>query len=90
MEFALPQATVAVDSRIELFPPEVWAAIDRLDAMPPDASPTLSEWDVDVVVARPNQSALADELRSAGWRLIARDEDGSVLARAEDARVSTP
>jgi len=80
-EFALPDVPVAVDSRIELFPADVWDAIDRVEAGDPGWEQILDEWRVTFVIAAPNQDALVDRLVAARWEIVRADEDGRLLAR---------
>jgi hypothetical protein len=81
-EFAFPQATVAVDSRIELFPDSVWDAVDGVDAGAAGWLTTLEGWGVRIVVASASQDGLVRRLQAVGWRLAFADEEGSVLVRA--------
>lgn len=80
LEFALPQATVAVDSRIELFPDGVWAAHDRILSGGEGWLEALDQWGVTVVVAGgEDELALAERLQRAGWCAVYSDDDGAVL-----------
>jgi hypothetical protein len=78
-EYAFPQATVAVDSRIELYPAEVWDTIDRVEAGATGWEQTLKDWGVTLVVAPATQRDLATRLQAAGWRVAFSDEDGWVV-----------
>lgn len=80
-EFALPTARVAVDSRIELFPDDVWATVDRIEAGAEGWRADLDRWDVAAVVTSTAQRGLADRLRLAGWRTAFSDDDGTVFVR---------
>jgi len=80
-EFAFPEATVAVDSRIELFPNDVWDAVDRIDAGGAGWQEALTGWKVTVVVAAHDQSDLVQRLTTEGWSDVHHDEDGTVLVR---------
>jgi hypothetical protein len=79
-EFAVPQATVAVDSRIELVPPEAWDAVDQIESGAAGWQETLSRWGVTLVVASAAQRDLVDRLVSAGWRDVFHDDIGTLLA----------
>ncbi len=79
-EFAIPQAQVAVDSRIELFSNDTWDTVDRIETGGAGWQADLARWDVAIVVAPP-RGDLAERLVAAGWRLAHRDDDGSVLVR---------
>jgi hypothetical protein len=81
-EFALPDATVAVDSRIELFSNDVWDAVDRIDAGSTGWQEVLASWNVTAVVAARDQVDLVQRLTTAGWRDAFHDEDGTVLVLA--------
>ena len=76
-EFALPDLPVAVDSRVEIFPDDVWGdyfAITRGAAGWEDA---LAAWDPALVVA--DNPAFAERLAAAGWTEVHADDDGSVF-----------
>jgi hypothetical protein len=78
-EFALPEVLVTVDSRIELFPTDVWDAyqgvVDGVDGW----QDQLEAWDVHAVVVLETDEALARRLVTAGWRTAYQDEDGSIF-----------
>src|SRR6185369_8000649 len=57
-EFALPDATVAVDSRIELIPAAAWDGVDRIAEGGPGWDETLRDWGVTLIVAAPDQTEL--------------------------------
>jgi hypothetical protein len=85
-EFELPDLLVAVDSRIEIFPLEVWQDIDGVTAGVEGWQQTLDDWGVSIVVAAsPKQDPMAARLVANGWREIHRDTDGAVLVRADRA-----
>ncbi|HEV7809622.1 MAG TPA: hypothetical protein VGO64_03400, partial [Candidatus Limnocylindrales bacterium] len=79
-EFAVPNARVAVDSRIELFSNDTWDTVDRIETGGAGWEADLTRWNVSIVVAAP-RGPLADRLLAAGWSSAYRDEDGSVLVR---------
>ena len=80
-EFALPDLPVAIDSRIELFPPDVWDAYEQVSAGVDGWQATLDGWAVDVVVVAPKGNDFADRLETAGWVAMYTDDDGSVYVR---------
>jgi hypothetical protein len=80
-EYAIPDVLVTVDSRVEIFPASVWAAFDAVRAGTPGWEQVLSDWDVDLVAAEPEDAAFLSRLRSAGWTVVSSDETGSVLRR---------
>ncbi|MBA3236605.1 MAG: hypothetical protein H0T59_11560 [Chloroflexi bacterium] len=80
-EYALPSLPVAIDSRIEFFPPEVWRKYTGVLAGADGWSAQLDEWGVTIVVAESGNEALASRLTAAGWTSTYTDVDGSVLIR---------
>ena len=77
-EFALPELPVAIDSRIELFPPAVWDTYENIVAGGEDWAQQLRAWGVTIVVVGHRDTAMAARLPSAGWRQTYADEDGSI------------
>jgi hypothetical protein len=83
-EFAVPEATYAIDSRIEVFPVAVWDAYERIGSGGEGWQEQLDAWGVSIVVASlPRQSAFADRLTVAGWIEVHRDRDGVVFVRPD-------
>jgi hypothetical protein len=80
-EFALPDAQVAVDSRIELIPAAAWDGVDRIAEGGSGWDQTLRNWGVTLVVAAPDQTDLVTRLEAIGWTVAYRDEDGFLLSR---------
>jgi hypothetical protein len=78
-EFALPGLPVAIDSRIELFPPAIWDTYENIVAGGEGWSGQLRAWGVTIVVVPHTDTAMAVRLSSAGWRPVYADADGSVL-----------
>jgi hypothetical protein len=78
-EFAVPDATVAIDSRIELFPTQVWDEYVRITAGVEGWEGTLDRWGVTLAVASVADPGLRERLIAAGWTEIYVDADGSVL-----------
>ncbi len=85
LEFAIPAAPVAVDSRIELIPADAWADHLALSGGAADWSAILDRRGVTMVVASATeQRALIERMRaSAAWRPIHDDADGVVFIRAD-------
>ena len=83
MEFAVPAATVVVDSRFELFSDDVWRRYLQVAAGGATWSEQLDTWGVTHVVATPElMPSLLEQLSSADdWREIHRDQDGVVFER---------
>jgi hypothetical protein len=82
-EYALPSLPVAIDSRIELFPPETWDAYEAVGAGVDGWEAQLRAWDVRFVAAGPDQVAFRDRLLAAGWRERYTGTDGFLLSRPE-------
>lgn len=78
-EFALPEAQVAIDSRIEFFPPAVWDDYEKVAAGADGWQARLDDWGVTVAVVEPGDEGLKHRLESAGWRATYADADGAVL-----------
>jgi hypothetical protein len=79
-EFALPDLPVALDSRIELFPPSVWDAYSGVVAGVDGWQAQLDAWDVAFVIVAAHEDAEAGRLAAAGWRSVYADDDGSIFA----------
>ena len=77
-EFALPDLPVAIDSRIELFPPAVWDTYQNIVAGGEDWAKDLKDWGATIVVVDPDDPAMTDRLAAAGWRTVYSDADGSI------------
>ncbi len=81
-EFALPDLPVAIDSRIELFPPEVWDTYENIVAGGEDWTAQLRGWGVTIVVVAHRDAAMAARLPAAGWQQVYADADGSIWVPA--------
>ena len=83
LEFAVPGATYAVDSRIELIPAAAWEDHLVVSAGSPGWDAILDRWQVTVVVASVGeQRGLIPQLRAAtGWRVAYEDPVGVVFVR---------
>jgi hypothetical protein len=84
-EFALPDAPVAVDSRIEVIPEAVWDDYDAVSSGRADWSAILDRWGVTLVLASSSRGqALLDRLsHDPDWRPAATDELGTLFVRAD-------
>jgi hypothetical protein len=83
IEWAVPDAHVFVDSRIELFPVEVWQDEAAVYGAKEDWPAVLDEWDVDVVVTQEGAGDLGERLRrDAGWQRDYVDGDGAIFTRS--------
>ncbi len=78
-EFALPDLPVAIDSRIELFPPATWDRYQNIVAGGDGWAGQLADWGVTMIVVEARETAMADRLAAAGWRSVYTDSEGSVL-----------
>jgi hypothetical protein len=81
-EYALPALPVAIDSRIEFFPPSVWAQYEAVVSGVDGWQAQLADWRVSIVVVRGDGGAFANRLEAAGWVEVYRDGDGRILLRA--------
>jgi hypothetical protein len=81
-EFAVPTALYTVDSRIELFPADVWMAF-QATTNPNDLQKWLVEWGIDVTILDSDQVNLHHELRDSGWVVRMEDDDGTVWTHDE-------
>ncbi len=79
-EFVLRDNPVSLDSRIEVFPPAVWAAYEQVVSGGAGWQQQLADWDVTwFVAAGDDKDAQVARLEGAGWTVTYRDEDGVVL-----------
>jgi hypothetical protein len=80
-EWAVPAGLVFVDSRIELFPAEVWRDYRAITAGD-TALEVLGRWGVDAVVVSPDEPALRERLDSSpAWVSLHADEAGELFLR---------
>jgi len=77
-EFAVPELPVAIDSRIELYPVEVWDAYERVASGVDGWRDQLDEWAITIIVVASEDTESAARLSAAGWRTVYSDADGSV------------
>jgi hypothetical protein len=82
-EYAIRDLPVVIDSRIELFPAEVWDRFEAVEAGVDGWRDILDAWSVTIVVTRAADSAFADRLAAAGWVRIHADPDGGVFVRPD-------
>ena len=80
-EFAMPQLPVAIDSRIELFPVQVWDDYGIVANGADGWEGVLRDWRVTLIALASDDRAARDRLTEAGWRVIFGDASG-VLLRA--------
>ena len=77
-EYEIPSVLVAMDSRIELYPAEVWDEYDGVIAGTEGWEERLSSWGVTIAVMAKRDQAMADRLTAIGWRSVYSDADGSI------------
>jgi hypothetical protein len=75
-EFDLPDLPVAIDSRIELFPPATWDVYENILDGGDGWQAQLAEWDPSLVVVAFRDPDFGTRLAAAGWRSVYDDEDG--------------
>lgn len=80
-EYALPQATYAVDSRIEFFPGEVWRQYEVIGAGAAGWEALLQAWGPTILVLEADAMPTADRFAALGWSRAYEDADGLVLVR---------
>jgi hypothetical protein len=78
-EFAIPEATVAVDSRIEMFPADRWDDFETVAAGLEGWQELLQAWHVSVAVVERSDEPLRERLSASGWSTTYEDGDGWVL-----------
>jgi hypothetical protein len=88
-EFAVPNAKVALDSRIEFFPPKVWDDYEAVVAGREGWEDRLASWDVAFVVVDDPDGAFAARLGAAGWEQLYVDSEGAVLRPGPSGTVVT-
>lgn len=81
LEYAVPAARTFVDSRIELFPDEVWADYDAVLAGDDGWADVLERRAIDLVLVDAADEALAARLTAAGWQERYAGPDGWLFAR---------
>lgn len=84
-ELSVPDVPVMVDSRIELFPDEVWADHLAVTLGRQDWARILDLWGVTVVAAseKGGDSLLLFLPGEAGWTVVHDDDDGVVYVRSD-------
>lgn len=78
-EYEIPGILVAIDSRIELYPPAVWDDYDGVIAGSGGWQDRIESWGVTIAVMAKRDQAMADRLAAIGWRSVYSDKDGSIL-----------
>ena len=78
LEFAVPTTLVAVDSRIEFIPADVWTAYEGVFAGVDGWEEQIGTWNVTIAITEPTDVSLGNRLRSLGWEARYEDPDGTV------------
>jgi hypothetical protein len=78
-ELALPETLVAIDSRIEVFPADVWTDYDVIRNGGPRWQETLARLDPRWIVATDDEDDFVSRLQAAGWHDAYHDDDGTIL-----------
>jgi hypothetical protein len=78
-EFALPDVPVAIDSRIEVFPPAVWDDYTAVTGGKVGWESILDRWGVTTIVVLADDKTFAERLATAGWTEAYRDDDATVF-----------
>lgn len=82
IEHAAPHVRVFVDSRIELFPEDVWLDYDQVAFAGARWRQVLNRSDPDAIVAAADWGLLPFLRDDPAWRVAHEDEDGAVFVRA--------
>jgi len=84
LELAAPRMKVATDSRIELFPPEIWDVSDQVGSASGGWRDILDQYAVDAVVTAAKPVSPLDQAlaKLPGWTLDYRDAEGSIWVRS--------
>jgi hypothetical protein len=84
LEWAVPSGCYATDSRIELFPPDVWADASQLGRGDGEWLSILDEREAWTIVLSADEVPELEPVleASSAWRLEYRDADGSIWVRS--------
>jgi hypothetical protein len=80
-ELALPDNPVAIDSRIEIYPADVWAELDAVRSGIGDWQGWLATHDVKLVLVQKDEAGFQQRLEGAGWRSVYADREGAIWQR---------
>ena len=78
-EFTLPDLPIAMDSRIELYPADVWRDYDNVIAGREGWEERLTSWGATIAVLAARDQPTIDRFAKIGWRSVYSDKDGSIL-----------
>lgn len=80
-EYAVPGATYTVDSRIEVFPAEVWRQYEAIAAGAAAWETRMAAWDPRVVIIEADAVASVARFEALGYARSYEDADGLLLVR---------
>jgi hypothetical protein len=84
LELIAPEHQYAVDSRIELFPADLWSDVDRVRNASGDWRSILDRYGVDAVIVPADDAALDAALDGAtGWSRAQADADATIWRRTK-------
>jgi hypothetical protein len=78
-EFALPDLPVAMDSRIEFYPADVWRDYDNVLAGREGWQARIVSWAPTIAVIAKRDQLIVDRFTGIGWRSVYSDADGSIM-----------
>ena len=81
-EYAIPTLPVAIDSRIEMFPADVWRDYEAIQAGADGWSSRLDAQQVTIVVTAGDGGTFAARLLASAWTESYRDADGRIFVRS--------
>jgi hypothetical protein len=82
IEFIAPNWKVAVDSRIELFPPDTWADNTLVAQVDGSWREIVDRYAVEVIVIDAHDLALSTKLEGQpGWQLVYADDEAAIWRR---------
>jgi len=84
-EFALPEHRTFIDSRIEMFPPQLWSDYTTLMAADPGWTGLVEKYGIGyAVLAMEPRAPLADAFESSGeWKLVFSDDIAAIYVRSD-------
>jgi hypothetical protein len=78
-EFTLPDLPVAMDSRIEFYPADVWSDYSGVLAGSNGWEQRVASWAPTIAVIAKRDQPVVDRFTAIGWRSVYSDVDGSIL-----------
>src|SRR6478609_1341503 len=78
-EFTMPDLPVAMDSRIEFYPPQVWRDYSGVIAGSDGWEQRIASWDPTIAVMAKRDQAVVDRFAKLGWKSVYTDEDGTIM-----------